>query len=231
MILVTEGDKMERWEARQYLEDPAVGTSEGVFWNMKCISPTTIIIPDILNIVYLGMLNHSVDLVTSFLDQHSRIDRFNHLWAMVPLYPGLAGFNKPYSQVTKWSGEEMKALGGVIVPVFAATHSNSSANHRIPFTEALLCIMHLVDFHLIAQYRYHTQATIESMEKYLEEFHSHKDVFSRFHAGKSTEKVWEALNKKLTLKQLEEWESDPAWNNLSAAAMCGGIDEYKMQIE
>jgi hypothetical protein len=48
MIHATQADEMERWKARQYQEDQAVGTSELIFWNMKCISPTTIRIPDIL---------------------------------------------------------------------------------------------------------------------------------------------------------------------------------------
>jgi len=46
---------MERQEARQYLEDRVVRTSEGVFCNMQYISPTTIIIPNIVHTVYLGM--------------------------------------------------------------------------------------------------------------------------------------------------------------------------------
>jgi hypothetical protein len=58
MILVTKGIKTERWEARQLLEHRVVGTSEVVFWNTKCISPTPIIVPDILHTVHLGMLKH-----------------------------------------------------------------------------------------------------------------------------------------------------------------------------
>jgi len=77
MILTTQKDETERREARQYLEDPAVATSEGVFWNMRCISPMTIIVPDILHNIYVGMLKHLMDCVTSFLEQHSRIDTFN----------------------------------------------------------------------------------------------------------------------------------------------------------
>jgi hypothetical protein len=69
------------------------------------------------------------------------------------------------------------------------------------------------------------------MENYLEEFHLHKDVFSRFRASKTTKKVSEALKKQLTLDKQEERESDPAWNNLSAAAKRRRIDEDKMQIE
>jgi len=79
-----QGDELERQEARQYLEDRVVGTSEGVFWNMQCISPTTIIIPNILHSIYLGVLKHLMEWVTSFLEQHSRINKFNQLWVMMP---------------------------------------------------------------------------------------------------------------------------------------------------
>jgi hypothetical protein len=141
---------------------------------MKCISPTTIIVPNILHNIYSGMLKHLMDWVMSFLEQHSTMDKFSQLWAMMPPYPGFARFNKPYSQVTPWSGKERKALTRVIVPVFAVTLLNTSASQRIPFTEALLYVKNLVYFHRMAQYRYHTEATIEYMENYLEEFHCHK---------------------------------------------------------
>jgi hypothetical protein len=169
MILATLGDETGRWEARQYLKDHLVGTSEGVIWNMTCISPTTIIIPDVLHTIYLSIVKHLIDWVTSFLEQHSRICKFNQLWAMMPPYSGFARFNKPYSKVRQWSGKEMKALGHLIVPVFTATLLNPSASHRIPLTEALLCIMNLVYFHLMAHYQYHTEAMIEYMQNYLEE--------------------------------------------------------------
>jgi len=125
----------------------------------------------------------------------------------------------------------MKALGRVIVPVFAATLLNHSASQRIPFTEALLCVKNLLFFRLMAQYQYYTEATIEYMENYLKEFHCHKDVFSRFRASKSTKKVSEAMKMQLTLDKQEEWESDPAWNNLSAAAKGRRVDEDKTQID
>jgi len=79
IILATQGDETKRPEARQYLEDRAFGTSEGVFWNIKCISPTTNIVPGILHIVYFGMLKYLMDWVMSFVEQQSRIDKFNQL--------------------------------------------------------------------------------------------------------------------------------------------------------
>jgi len=83
----------------------------------------------------------------------------------------------------------------------------------------------------MGQYRYHTEATIEYVENYQGEFHHHKDIFSRFRASESTKKVSEALKKQLTLDKQEERESDPAWNNLSAAAKHRRVDEDKMQIK
>jgi len=177
---------------------------------MKCISPTTIIVTDILHTVYLGMLKHLKNWVTSFLEHHFTINKFNQLSAMMPPYPAVAQFINPYSQITLWSRKEIQALRCVIVPVFVATLLNPSANQRIPFTEVLLCMKNLVNFHLSAQYQYHTEATIEYMENYLEEIHHQKDVFGWFHASKSTEKISEVLNKQLTFAKPEEQESDPA---------------------
>jgi len=191
----------------------------------------TIIVPDILRTVHLSMLKHLMDWVTSFLKQHSSIDRFNQLWAMMPPYPGFAGFNKPYSQVTKSSGNQIQALGWVVMPVFSATRSNSSASQRIILTEALLCVTNLMYFHSMAQYRYHTDATIKYMENYVEEFHRHKDVFSQFRASKSTKKALESLKKQLTLDKQDKQESQPAWNYLAVAAKRNQFDEDKMQIE
>jgi len=86
----------------------------------------TIVVPDIIHTVYLGMLEHLTDWVTSFLDRHSRIGKSDQLRAMILPYPGFARFNKPYSQVTQWTGQELKTLRHVIVPVFMATLLNPS---------------------------------------------------------------------------------------------------------
>jgi hypothetical protein len=54
-------------------------------------------------------------------------------------------------------------------------------------------------FDHMAQYQYHTEATIEYMENYLEEFHHNKDVVSQFRATKSTRMVSDALKMQRTL--------------------------------
>jgi len=90
MILATQGVVMEGWKAIQYREDRVVGTMEDIFRNYICISPITIIIPNILHTVYLRMLKYLLHWVTSFLDQHSGVHKCNQLWAMMPPYRGFA---------------------------------------------------------------------------------------------------------------------------------------------
>jgi len=133
--------------------------------------------------------------------------------------------------MTQWSGKEIQALRHMIVPVFEVTLMNPSTSQRILFTDALLCVQNFVHCYLMAQYQYLTEATIGYMENYLEEFHCQKDVFSRLCASKCSKKVSETFKKQLTLDKQEEWESHPAWNNLSAAANGRRVDEDKMQIE
>jgi hypothetical protein len=84
------------------------------------------------------MPKHLMNWVTSFLEHNSRTKIFIQRCAMMPPYPGFAQFNKPYSQMMQWSGNEMKAHGRVIVPVFVATVLNASASQRIRLPEALL---------------------------------------------------------------------------------------------
>jgi hypothetical protein len=74
--------------ATQYLEDRAVRSSQGVFWNMQCIAPLTIFQPNSLHTVYLGMVKHLLGCVASFFKHHSRIDEVNQLRAWMSPYPG-----------------------------------------------------------------------------------------------------------------------------------------------
>jgi len=95
LTIVTRGDEMDRQEEWHYLQDRVVGTLGGASWNMKCISPTSIIIPGILHKVYFCILEHWMAWVTTFLEQHSSIDKFNEPWVMMPPYTGFARFYKP----------------------------------------------------------------------------------------------------------------------------------------
>jgi len=128
-----------------------------------------------------------------FLEHHPRIEKVNQLCTIMPQYPCCTRFNKPSRQVMQWSAKVINLPRGMIVLVFTVTLSNPSASQRNLITAALLSVQKSVYYHLMAQYQYHTEAMIEYMGNYLEEFPLHKDIFSSFCARKSTKKVKEAL--------------------------------------
>jgi hypothetical protein len=108
---------------------------------------------------------------------------------------------------------------------------NPSVRQRVPFADTLLYINNIGYFHPIAQFQYHTGASIKYIENYLHKFGSQKDVFSNCCPSKSTNKVSEALKTQVALVKQNEWESDPSWNNFTAAAKNHCIDEHKIQIK
>lgn len=193
MILALQRDETETPDARHHPEDRVVGTTEGVYCNMKFIALGTIILPDILYTVCIGRVKHLMDRVTFFLEQHSTISKLNQRWAKIRPYHGFTPLNKLYSKVTQWSGKKMKGLGCVIVSVLVATVLTPLASQRLHFTETLLYVKNIIYFHPMTQYWYHTAATIEYMKNYLKEFHWQKDIVIRFRAGKSTKKVSEVV--------------------------------------
>jgi hypothetical protein len=52
LILTTQAHETQRQEATYNLQDLSVRITEGVFWDMKCISRTTIILPELLHTIY-----------------------------------------------------------------------------------------------------------------------------------------------------------------------------------
>jgi len=172
-----------------------------------------------------------MESVTFFVKQHYMVHMFNYCQMIKPPYSGFAQFNKPYSQVTQWNGKEMKAFVNVIVPVFMLTLLNPLASEIILFTKATLCFKHFVYFHLIAQYRYHTEATIEYIEKYQEESHYQKNQIWQFRTIVSIKTSSKACTIQPTLDTLLEWENDLTWNNVWAVAKCPCVDEGSMQIK
>jgi hypothetical protein len=121
LIRPTQGDEILRRETTDYLEDHAVGTSDGILRYVQCTSPMTIIIFDILDTVYVAMPRHMIDWVMSVLQQHCRIDKFNQHYMIMPSYTGMTRFNKLYSQATKSSCNMTKALRHAIPSAFLAT--------------------------------------------------------------------------------------------------------------
>jgi amino acid permease len=87
----------------------------------------------------------------------------------------------------------MKALGRIIVPSIATTPFDPTLKQQGPFISAMLCVKNLIYLHCIIQNHNHIDVTMKYMEDYLNEFDCDKDIFHRFCAKRSTNKVSDAV--------------------------------------
>ena len=74
----------------------------------------------------------------------------------------------------------MRNLGCCLLGVLAVALRQPDTTQVIPFKRALECVRALVDFHMMAQDRSHTDEGMAYMEDYLGRFHQRKDIFLEF---------------------------------------------------
>lgn len=155
-------------------------------WSLRYVNANEIFKPDLLHEMYIGMLRHVLDWVIAFLKKHKRIGVFNTAWEHVPPYPNFRNPKKSYEAVKQWTGYEYRDAGRILLPILVLSLRSpppTPQEHQI-FKRVLLCVRNFVDFSLICQFKSHSDQTIKYMEQYLEGFHSYKDVFLEFRAGK-----------------------------------------------
>ena len=135
-------------------------------WYLTNISPPSLVRPDLLHCIYLGMLTHLMDWILPFLEDIHRLTTFDDIWGNVPPYPSFTHPKKAYCQVTQWNGKEMRNLEQIILVVFAAAIRRTADCDKLSpgqlqnANKAIRAVRYLSDFHLVAQYRSHTPVTI-----------------------------------------------------------------------
>lgn len=174
------------------------------FWILPRVDPAELPKPDLLHTIYLGMLKHLMEWIQDFLKKHGRLDNFDKAWSSLGSYPGLNVSTKAYREVSQWQGKEMRTLGRVVLPAFTAALRAPTEVQRFPFRAAIRCVVALVDFHLLAQYKTHTESTLRYMHDSLETFHKEKGIFLEFRVGKRAKKGIERSVAELTSQQAME---------------------------
>src|SRR6266481_7996888 len=100
------------------------------------------------------------------------------------LYLGFTVPTKAYREVSQWQGKEMRNVGQIVPAAYATVLRAPSDAQRMPFRIGIQCVTALVDFHLMARYKTHTEQMLQYMQDYLHAFHKNKYVFREFRAGK-----------------------------------------------
>ena len=91
----------------------------------------------------------------------------------------------------------MRNLGRCLLGVLAVALRQPDSTQVQHFKRALTCIGSLLDFTMMAQYRSHTDETIQYMENYANQFHITKDIFLEFRISKQTQAKPDELCKEL----------------------------------
>jgi len=112
--------------------------------------------------------------VIRFLKRLKLLQSFDAIGKGLEVYPNYSVQNKEYSQISQWTGKDMRNLVKVILLSFAAALHRPSAVERCIFAKALNCIWSIVDFTLMSQNKSHTNETIQYLEQYFKAFHDHK---------------------------------------------------------
>lgn len=175
--------------------------------------------PDILHTLYEGMAKYLFEWIEDFLHKdkkevsiqqnRDRRHEFNQLWIGVPRYNDIASPSKPFFELTQKTGKEMRYGIRLLLPVLASVLADPLNDAvELQYREILTCTRYMVDFMLLCHYRKHTPSTLETLRRYLDEFHKRKHVFRRYRAGAQTRKAKEAAQEmtgeKVTGDKLEQ---------------------------
>lgn len=174
----------ERTNARRRLEDVGVKPVPNALWGLPRVDISRLHVPDLLHGCYLGMLKHLLGWLYAFVKKHRRQALFDKVWIGLNPFPGLYRFKKAYSLVKQWQGREMRSMGRVVLICLAATLSTHTPAEEKPIAECLRCVHAYIDHHMFAQYRSHTDGSIDCMMSRWSDFHSSKEVFLEFRAAK-----------------------------------------------
>ncbi|OBZ77534.1 hypothetical protein A0H81_01917, partial [Grifola frondosa] len=135
------------------------------FWmNLPHANIFNCITPDLLHQLHKGVFkDHLVKWTTKGFE--AEVDsRFMR----VPPYINLRAFKKGISSISQWTGNEFREMEKIFVCILCGLHEDSRV---ITATRAIL------DFIYLAHYPSHSTSTLEDMQRALETFHSHKQVF------------------------------------------------------
>jgi hypothetical protein len=184
--------------------------------------------PDLLHTIYLGLFVHCMTWLTGFLAHHKRHEIFDEIYRNIPAYDTMTRITKSYSEISQWTGKEMRRLGRYLVCALQASLSRPNASQRPLFNQAISCVKALIDFACYSQYDSHDDDTLALLRGSLESFHKHKSVFLEWRTNKVVGISAEEMARELRTQRDEELEQLQA--QLTKTQLQSKKDEWKVFI-
>jgi hypothetical protein len=195
---IDNDDRESRRELEDWFAAHCARPVACVLWSLPHSDAYDLHRPDILHNIYLGMYQHVMRWIDGFLEEYGRMEDFEAIWRAIPAYPEFRHPRRGYSQVSQWSGKEMRNFGRILYPALAAALHSPRASQRKVFSQVLACVRGLAYWCLVVQYPTQTTETINYLHDYLQEFHDNKNVFLSFRKSKTAHTA--AKKAKSTLK-------------------------------
>ena len=76
-------------------------TINNLLWHIGNVTPPSLVRPDLLHYIYLGIFSHLMDWLLPFLEDMGRLEAFDNIWKNILPYTSFTHPTKAYRQVTQ----------------------------------------------------------------------------------------------------------------------------------
>jgi hypothetical protein len=95
--------------------------------------------PDLLYKIQIVKLNYLQQWNFHYLKTHERRETYNAILLSVPAYHNLTAKYKPYEEVSRWNGKEMKEMSRYLLGVVTQSPQGGSPAQHAKFYYAFEC--------------------------------------------------------------------------------------------
>ena len=172
-----------------YFNDRQLKPLANALWTLDSVDSRSVWKPDILHTLYQGMVKHVLIWIKLFLQHHGRYGAFEAAWLRIPPFQDMPAPRKAIGKNKQMTGKLFRNSVKFLVPTLYIALKDPPEDKADVFLRAEICIRYIVDFTLVAQFKFHTETTIELLNKYLAGFHEYKEVFHAFRTAATAKKA------------------------------------------